>query len=71
MSYDVWTFYCIIKVFWQTVERHIPVVGTEGQGDDFNPAISDDEDKKEYFDTAEELDRYWLINVATIYHHTL
>lgn len=48
------------------MERHIPVVGTEGQGDiisddegkdDFNPAISDDEDKKEYFDTAEELDR--------------
>ena len=47
----------------QTIERHIPVVGTEGQGDigddkdpgDFNPAISDDEDKKEYFDTPEEL----------------
>lgn len=36
------------------------MVGTEDQGDrdDFNPAISDDEDKKEYFDTPEELDRY-------------
>ena len=31
----------------------------DDEGDDnFNPAISDDEDKKEYFDTAEELDRY-------------
>lgn len=33
------------------------MVGTE-ERDNFNPAISDDEDKKEYFDTAEELDRY-------------
>ena len=49
------------------------MVGTEGQGDiddsegqdDFNPAISDDEDKKEYFDTPEELDRYTLV----VLHH--
>ena len=53
------------------------MVGTEGQDDfnsaesdneeangrsDFNPAISDDEDKKEYFDTPEELKRYSLCN---------
>ena len=56
------------------------MVGTEGQGDidhdedtedrdNFNPAISDDEDKKEYFDTHEELDRYiyWLFYVTTNY----
>lgn len=55
------------------------MVGTEGQGDfnpddkddDFNPAISDDEDKKEYFDTNEELNQYVHIvfcQLLTIYY---
>ena len=60
------------------------MVGTEGQGDfnstndedaegrnDFNPAISDDEDKKEYFDTPEELKRYSLCNSTTYYYCAL
>jgi len=35
----------------------MPVVGTGAGKGGFNPAISDDEDKKEYFDTPEELNR--------------
>ena len=46
----------------QTVERQIPVVGTggtggKGTGGGFNPAIHDEEEKKEFFDDEKELAR--------------
>ena len=34
------------------MERHLPVVGTGGRG---GPAIQDDEEKREFFDDAEQL----------------
>lgn len=43
----------------ETVERHIPVVGTGskvGKGG-FNPAIEDEEEKREFFDNEQELGR--------------
>ena len=45
----------------QTVERHAPVVGTGGTGGKgtggFNPAIADEEEKREFFDSEKELAR--------------
>ena len=38
------------------MERHLPVVGTGGGGSGrFNPAIKDEEEKREFFDSDEQL----------------
>ena len=53
----------------QTVERRHPVVGTEGEGrggggggggggrGGFNPALKDEDEKKEYFDSPKVLEQ--------------
>lgn len=45
-----------ISIYSQTVERHLPVVGTgRPSGGGINPAIENEAEKREFFDSEAEL----------------